>query len=109
VITINAFNKKDIDEYLKGICVVEVSGESCANCLTLMPILDRLVSPRQNCKLVHIEADPSTEDLIKRFEVRQAPTILITKDGEVVERVVGFQPEEILELWLDDKLEKLTK
>jgi thioredoxin 1 len=109
MITINAFNKKDIDEILKGVCVVEVSGESCANCLTLMPILDRLVSPRKDCQLVHIEADPTTEDLIKRFEVRQAPTILITKDGVVCERVVGFQPEEILEIWLDDKLEKLTK
>jgi len=107
--TINAFNKKEIDEVLKGICVVEVSGESCANCITLMPILDRLVGSRKDCKLVHIEADHDTVDLIQRFEVRQAPTILITKDGEVVERVVGFQPEEILEIWLDDKLSKLTK
>lgn len=106
---IDAFNKSEIDEVLKGVCVIEVSGESCANCLTLMPILDRLVSPRKNVKLVHIEADPTTEDLIKRFEVRQAPTILITVDGVIAERVVGFQPEEILELWLDDKLEKLVK
>ncbi|MCR5786377.1 MAG: thioredoxin family protein [Acholeplasmatales bacterium] len=106
---INAFNKKDIDEVLKGVCVIEVSGESCANCLTLMPILDRLVTPREGVKLVHIEADPTTEDLIKRFEIRQAPTILITLDGEIRERVVGFQPEEILEIWLDDKLQKLGK
>ncbi len=109
MLTVNSFNKKDIDEILKGVCVVEVSGESCANCLTLMPILDRLVSPRKDVKLVHIEADPTTVDLIQRFEVRQAPTILITKDGKVVERVVGFQPEEILEVWLDDKLETLLK
>jgi thioredoxin 1 len=109
MLTVNSFNKKDIDEILKGVCVVEVSGESCANCLTLMPILDRLVSPRKDVKLVHIEADPTTVDLIQRFEVRQAPTILITKDGNVVERVVGFQPEEILEIWLDDKLETLLK
>lgn len=109
MLTVNAFNKKDIDEILKGICVVEVSGESCANCLTLMPILDRLVGKRTDCKLVHIEADATTVDLIQRFEVRQAPTILITKDGEVIERVVGFQPEEILEIWLDDKLDSLKK
>lgn len=107
--TINAFNKKEIDNILEGICVVEVSGESCANCITLMPILDRLVGSRTDCKLVHIEAAEDTIDLIKRFEVRQAPTILITKDGEVVERVVGFQPEEILEIWLDDKISKLAK
>ena len=109
MITINSFNKKNVDEILSGVCVVEVSGESCANCLTLMPILDRLVGHRDDVKLVHIEADPTTEDLIERFEVRQAPTILIVKDSKVYERVVGFQPEEILEIWLDDKLEKLLK
>ncbi len=108
MITIDEFNKQNIDEVLKGVCVIEVSGESCANCITLMPILDRLVSPRENCKLVHIEASTQTMDLIQRFEVRQAPTILITKDGEVLERVVGFQPEEILEIWLDDKLSKIS-
>ena len=108
MITIDEFNKKNIDEVLKGVCVIEVSGESCANCITLMPILDRLVSPREDCKLVHIEASHETMDLIQRFEVRQAPTILITKDGEVLERVVGFQPEEILEIWLDDKLSKIS-
>ncbi len=107
--TINSFNKKEIDDVLKGVCVIEVSGESCANCITLMPILDRLVGSRTDCKLVHIEADRDTIDLIQRFEVRQAPTILITKDGEVLERVVGFQPEEILEIWLDDKLSKICK
>ena len=109
MITINAFNKKNIDEILQGVCVVEFSGESCANCLTLMPVLDNLVGNRDDVKLVHIEADPTTEDIIERFEVRQAPTILLVKDGVGYDRVVGFQPEEILEIWLDDKLEKLLK
>ena len=39
-------NEKDYKEHLKGICCVEVSGESCANCLTLMPILEELCSAR---------------------------------------------------------------
>ena len=32
--------QNDLDNNLKGISIVEVSGESCANCLTLMPILN---------------------------------------------------------------------
>ena len=34
-----------MDKYkqqLQGLCCVEISGESCANCLTLMPILKDL-------------------------------------------------------------------
>ena len=91
-------------EELKGINVVEVSGESCANCLTLMPILYNIVSRRNDAKLVHIEADEDTRDLLKHFEVRSVPAILIIKDGVLVDRAYGFQPEEILELWIDMKI-----
>ena len=49
--------KKDYKALLKGLCVVEISGESCANCLTLMPILQELVENRDDVTLVHVEAD----------------------------------------------------
>ena len=48
------------DEYKNGMCVVEVSGESCANCLTLLPVLSKVISARDDVKLVHIEADETT-------------------------------------------------
>ena len=41
----------------KGICVVEVSGNSCANCISLMPILNKIISSRDDCSLYHIEVD----------------------------------------------------
>ena len=93
-------------EQLKGLCCVEISGESCANCLTLMPILDRLCSARDDVRLVHVEADYSTMALMEEWEVDRVPTILLTDDGEIFARCKGFQPEEILEIWLDAKLEE---
>lgn len=91
---------------LKGLCCVEISGESCANCLTLMPILKELCSVRKDVRLVHIEADYSTTALMEELEVTRVPTILLMEDGEVFARCAGFQPEEILEIWLDAKLEE---
>ena len=99
-------NEKDYKSQLKGICCVEISGESCANCLTLMPILDRLCSARDDVRLVHVEADYSTMALMEEWEVDRVPTILLTDDGEIFARCKGFQPEEILEIWLDAKLEE---
>ena len=93
-------------EQLKGICCVEVSGESCANCLTLMPILQDLCSARKDVRLVHVEADYSTMPLMEEWEVVKVPTILLVDDGEIFARCAGFQPEEILELWLDAKIEE---
>ena len=96
----------ELKEKLKGLCCVEVSGESCANCLTLMPILDRLISERDDIKLVHIEADYTTTALMEEWDITKVPTILLTDDGEIFARCSGFQPEEILELWLDAKIEE---
>jgi thioredoxin 1 len=91
---------------LSGLCVIEVSGESCANCLSLMPVLSAIVERRDDVKLVHIEADATTVDFMNKYDVRQVPTILLTDEGEEFARAVGFQPEEILELWLDAKIEE---
>ena len=85
---------------------MEVSGESCANCFTLMPILKSLCENRQDIRLVHIEADYSTIKLMEALEVEKVPTILLTDDGEIFARCSGFQPEEILEIWLDAKIEE---
>lgn len=93
-------------EELKGICVIEFSGESCANCLSLMPILNRIVKARNDARLVHVEVDEKTMDLVELFKIEAVPTILVTKDGEIKARCKGFQPEEILEIWLDAKIEE---
>ena len=97
---------KKYAEQLKGLCCVEISGESCANCLTLMPILQELCDKRGDVRLVHIEADYSTMELMEEWEVTKVPTILLTDGEEIYARCSGYQPEEILELWLDAKIEE---
>ena len=102
-------NQDNYKDELKGICVFEISGESCANCLSLMPIVNKLTSNRDDCRVIHIEADENTTWLMEKFEVDRVPTLLLVDDGEVFARATGFQPEEILEMWLDAKLEAHKK
>lgn len=98
---------KDYKAMIKeGLCCVEVSGEECANCLTLMPILQELCEKRDDIRLVHVEADYQTLPLMEEWEVEKVPTILLTDNGEIFARCHGFQPEEILEIWLDAKIEE---
>lgn len=99
--------KDNYKNVLKGISVIEVSGESCANCLTLMPILNRLVKEIDDCELHHLEAEESTMDLITEFQIETVPTILVMNDDKIFARCKGFQPEEILELWLEAKVNDL--
>jgi thioredoxin-like negative regulator of GroEL len=43
---------------------------------------------------------------MEEWEVEKVPTILLMDDGEIFARCSGFQPEEILEIWLDAKIEE---
>ena len=102
-------NEKNYKEHLQGLCCVEISGESCANCLTLMPLLKELIDARNDIRLVHVEADYSTLPLMEVWEVEKVPTILLVEDGEIFARCTGYQPEEILEVWLAAKIEEQKK
>lgn len=101
--------KKNYKDELKGLCCVEISGESCANCLTLLPVLKSIVAARDDIRLVHVEADYDTVDLMEEWDVSKVPTVLLTDDGKIFARCSGFQPEEILEIWIDAKIEEYKK
>ena len=100
-------NEKNYKEFLKGITVIEVSGESCANCISLMPVLNSLMSNIDDAVLHHIEASEDTVEFMEKFSIEAVPTILIMYNDEVFARCRGYQPEEILELWLDAKISEL--
>lgn len=102
-------NDSNYKEKLKGLQVMEVSGESCANCLTLMPMLFEVVGARDNLELVHVEADDNTKKILEEYDVDRVPTVLLLDDGKVFAKVVGFQPQEIFELWLDAMVEEHLK
>ena len=89
----------------KRIKIIEFSGESCANCYSLMPILFEILKSYEDVELVHIELEKDKMDIIEKYRIDRVPTILILKDEEEVGRCRGYQPEEILAIWLEDKIE----
>ncbi len=88
---------------MANIELMEVSGESCANCFSLLPILHKLAAER-GIPLRHLEVTEESAEEVKKYQIDRVPTVLILKDGEVTARCTGYQPEEILSLWLDAKI-----
>lgn len=93
----------------KGLCCVEISGEGCAACISLMPVLKSVLENQNDLKLIHVEVNEENKTLITDWEVDRVPTVLLTDDGEIFARCHGFQPEEILELWIDAKMQEHKK
>ena len=101
-------NNDNYKEHFKGIQVVEFSGEGCANCLTLMPLLYEVCKER-NLTLLHVEAEENTTLILKEYCIDRVPTVLLLDNGVEFARAVGFQPQEIFELWIDAKIEEHLK
>ncbi len=83
--------------------LLEVSGEGCANCLSLLPVVRRLAAAR-GIPVGHLEVNEENAERVRALEIVRVPTLIVFRDGQEIARCTGFQPEEILELWLDAKL-----
>lgn len=83
--------------------LLEVSGESCANCYTMLPVVRELAAER-GVSVEHLEVSPENADEVKKYGIERVPTLIVFRGDEEVARCAGYQPKEILSLWLDAKL-----
>lgn len=75
----------------KELVVVDVWAKWCGPCRTISPIIDEVAAEFGEKVLVgKLETDPN-KDLVVELGVRNIPTILIYKNGEVVDRLVGLK------------------
>tara|TARA_B100001057_G_scaffold155650_1_gene155883 strand:- start:1013 stop:1330 length:318 start_codon:yes stop_codon:yes gene_type:complete len=73
----------------------------CGPCRTIAPIIDELYSEMEGKAVVgKVNVDENTEVPVE-YGIRNIPTLLIFKNGEVVDKVVGVVPKQ----QLIDKLE----
>ncbi|MGC4377624.1 thioredoxin [Fictibacillus sp. Mic-4] len=64
----------------------------CGPCRMINPILEE-IHEELGVKIVKVNADDN-EDFISRQQVLGIPTLLLFKDGQLVDRITGFRPKE---------------
>ena len=76
----------------------------CGPCKMLAPVLDEVAKRYEGrAKVVKVDIDESPE-LAQRFGVSAVPTLVLFKDGKVVQQVMGFQSPKQLSTLLDGVL-----
>ena len=81
----------------QGVTLVDLWAPWCGPCQMLTPILDNHVAPAVagRAKVGKVNIDES-RDIAVRFGVKSIPTILIFKDGQLVQQMTGLQSGDAL-------------
>jgi thioredoxin 1 len=93
-----ALNKENFEETIKsGVTLVDFWAEWCGPCQMMLPILDQFsesMGDKMTVAKVNVDEAP---EVAGQFRVMSIPTLIVFKDGEPVETMVGVQQADQLE------------
>ena len=64
----------------------------CGPCRMVSPVVDEIASERSDIKVVKINVDEEQE-LAMQFGVMSIPTLVVMKNGKIVNQVTGARPK----------------
>ncbi|WP_349421194.1 thioredoxin [Staphylococcus felis] len=79
-----------------GVKLVDFWATWCGPCKMIAPVLEDLAADFDGkADVLKLDVDQNQATAAK-YEVMSIPTLIVFKDGESVDKVVGFQPKENL-------------
>jgi len=72
----------------------------CGPCRMVGPILDEIAEEREDIKVCKINVDDE-QSLAMEYQVMSIPTLMVVKNGQIVNRVTGARPKAQLLKLLD--------
>ncbi|GEN51866.1 thioredoxin [Halobacillus faecis] len=93
---VKATDQNFTEETNQGLVLADFWAPWCGPCKMIAPVLEELDAEMSDqVKIVKLDVDENQETAGK-FGVMSIPTLLLFKDGQVVDQVIGFQPKEAL-------------
>ena len=93
---INSIEFRNLVEGAEGIAVVDFFATWCGPCKMLAPVFQEVGNELdKKAQFYKVDIDQSL-DIARQLNVSTVPTIIVFKNGEPIERLVGFMPKENL-------------
>ena len=82
----------------EGVALLDFYADWCGPCRMVRPLVDEIAREREDLLVGKISVNENPE-LAREFGILSIPTLIVIKDGEIVNRVSGARSkEQILEL-----------
>lgn len=89
------------DEISTWVVLVDFRAEWCGPCRILTPVLEDLSTKITDVTFGKVNTDEES-DLTSNFGITSIPTVMIFKDGELVDRIVWVNPPNVYEAKLNE-------
>ena len=84
------------DKTSEGVVLADFWAPWCGPCKMIAPVLEEIDSEMSDkLKIVKLNTDEN-QQVTGQYGVMSIPTLIVFKNGEIVDKVVGFQPKEAL-------------
>ena len=96
VVTDESFARDVVSASASLPVLVDCWAEWCAPCRMIAPVLDQLAAEsgrRYKIAKLNVDENPRTS---AQFQIRSIPTLLIFKNGQVVDQIIGAVPKQTI-------------
>ena len=84
--------------------MIDFWAEWCGPCKTIAPVVDELSQDYDGKAVIGKVDVDNNPQIAAKFGIRNIPTILFLKNGEVVDKSVGAVSKDVLQQKLDEQL-----
>ena len=94
----------DFDEKVKraeGLILIDFYSDSCIPCKQLAPVLGEIEEEYVGKVLIYKVNVGYEEKLVEKYQIMSSPTLILFKNGEILDRKSGIQKKPVLAEWLD--------
>jgi thioredoxin 1 len=81
------------EEIKEGLVLVDFWAPWCAPCRMLGPIIEEVAQEAEGVSVGKLNVDEE-QSTAQEFQIMSIPTVMLFKDGEPVETIVGLRPKE---------------